>query len=115
MAVIPTNILPLLGIWPGGDLGPYTIYTTRRRGVVWFPRSPPKQPPSYLQRRHRNSWRFAARAWTASTATIRQAWRDAAQLAHLSISGYNLFIFWQVSKNRSIIETVQRQSGITLL
>jgi len=115
MALIPNNLLPLLGIWPGGDLGPYTIYTTRRRGVVWFPRSPPKQPPNYLQRRHRNKWRFAARAWSASTIAIRQAWSNAARLARLTISGYNLFIFYEVTKNRSIIETVERQTGITLL
>lgn len=115
MALVSDNILPLLGLNPSGDLGPYTIYRTARRGVVWFGRSPPKRPASYLQRRHRNKWRFAARVWSATPLSDRANWNLVASLAGLTISGYNLFVWYQVIKDRSIIETLERRTGIDLL
>lgn len=115
MATLSPNLLPIMGFNPNGDLGPFTIYRTKRRGVVWFPRSPPTKPASYLQRRQRNRWRFAARTWSASTPTIRANWNTAADLANLRISGYNLFTYWQTTKRRDIILTVQRISGVQLL
>lgn len=115
MASLSFNILPLMGLNPAGDIGPYTVFRTRRSGVVWFPRAPPKMAPSYLQRRNRNTWSFAARVWSGSTPDDRQNWMDAARRAQLSISGYNLFIFYQVTKDRSVIETIQRKTGIVLL
>lgn len=115
MATLSPNILPLMGLNPAGDIGPFTVFRTRRLGVVWFPRAPPKMAPSYLQRRNRNKWSFAARVWSGSTPADREAWMTAARLAQLSITGYNLFIFYEVTKDRSVIETIERNTGISLL
>lgn len=115
MALIPNNILPLMGLNPSGDIGPFTVYRTKRQGVVWFPRAPPEMPSSYLQRHQRNAWKYAARVWRAETETVRQNWKTAALLARLSISGYNLFIYYQTTKDASAIETIERHTGISLL
>jgi len=115
MALIPTNLLPLLGINPSGDLGPYTIYRTKRTGVVWFPRSPPEMPSSYLQRHQRNNWKYSARVWAAETPTVRANWMRAGRLARLSITGYNLFIYYQTTKDVAAIQTIERLTGISLL
>ncbi len=104
-----------MGLNPSGDLGPFTIFRTRRLGVVWFPRSPPKRPPSFLQRRHRNRWRFAARAWSNMPAEDRQLWLLAARLARLSISGYNLWIHHQTTADAAAVRTVARITGLDLL
>jgi hypothetical protein len=115
MARISENLLPLMGLNPSGDLGPFTIFRTARRGVVWFPRSPPKRPPSYFQRRQRNAWRFAAAVWSALTPAQRSLWAQAATIARLSISGYNFFIFYQTTQSRGAVRSVERHTGITLL
>ncbi len=98
-----------------GDLGPFTIYTTRRRRSVWFPKSPPLQPPSLLQIFQRNRFRMAAKAWRQIGRLQRQSWKSAAARAHLAVTGYNLFIYWQLRRDRSAIATIERRSGITLI
>lgn len=114
MATLSPNLLPLMGLNPSGDLGPFTIFMTKRRGVVWFPRSPPKMPASYLQRRQRNRWRFAARSWSAKLPAEKLRWHDAARLAYLTISGYNLFVYWRTTKDAAAIQTIERITGISL-
>ena len=115
MATLSPNLLPMMGFNPSGDLGPFTIFRTQRLGIVWFPRAPPDKPASYLQRRQRNAWRFAAATWSALELTDRQAWSQAARLANLTISGYNLFIHYQLTQNITTIRTIERHSGVALL
>lgn len=115
MATLSPNLLPLMGLNPSGDLGPFTIFRTRRLHIVWYLKAPPEKSASYLQRRHRNAWRAAAEVWKALTQLERTAWNTAARLARLSISGYNLFLSYQLTKDASIIRTIERHSGISLL
>lgn len=115
MATLSPNILPLMGLNPAGDIGPFTVFRTKRLGVVWFPRAPPKMKPSFLQRRHRNRWSFAARVWRTMPILDREKWMTAARLLNLAITGYNLFIYYQVTKDAGPIRTIQRRTGIQLL
>lgn len=81
-----------IGFYPLGDLADFTYYTTRRRKVVRFLRAPPTSPPSWLQRRQRAAWTAAAAAWQTAPNTFRLWWRAVANLNHLKISGYNLYM-----------------------
>lgn len=111
----PENLLPLLGFYPSGDLGAYTIYPTRKRKVVWFLSTSPRKPASYLQRHHRHRWGLVNRLWNMLSGDTRAAWASAASKAHLTISGINLFLFYHMTGDAAAIRTVERHSGITLL
>ena len=103
-----------LGFNSQGDLGGWTFYTSKDKGLVFFPKSPPLKPPSYLQTVQRNKWRLAATVWRAYTTAQQDLWERAAIAAHLWITGYNLFMFTILTADRSYLQTIERQSGITL-
>lgn len=105
----------VLGWNTQGDLGPYTFYTSKRQGLVWFPKSPPKKPPSSDQVHQRNRFRAAAAAWRSLPQPQREAWELASKRAHLSCHGYNLFVYYQLRKDVAAIRTIERQTGVTLL
>lgn len=109
------KILKLLGRRPTGDLGPYTIYTTRRGAMVIFPRSPPQKPPSTKQISQRQSFSAAADGWANLTAQLKLNWTTAAKRAHLNITGHNLYFWYVLIGDNATIKTVERQSGITLI
>jgi len=112
---IAHDTLKFLGMNPTGDLGPLTAYTSRRHGNVWFTKSPPLEPASDWQRRQRDRFRLAAKAWRALDEKTRQRWHRACRLAGLYIHGYNLWIWWQLVRRRATLATIERQSGIQLL
>lgn len=107
--------MTIMGLCPTGDLGPYTIYTSRRAGTVWFTKAPPLSPPSVFQIRQRNAFRLAAEAWRALLPTRRAAWCQAARRARLYLSGYTLFIWWQTKRDRQALATIERLSRTPLL
>ena len=111
----PKPIMALLGLNPSGDLGDYTVYTSRRKGIVWFVKAPPKCPPTYLQRRQRNAFTLAALCWRRVSSEARRTWSAAARLAGLKCSGYNLFVFFQLTRDRAAIRTIEHQTGKQLL
>lgn len=104
-----------IGLRPTGDIGGFTVYTSKKGRVVWFPKSPPKTPFTRLQLRHMKHFEFAARAWQRQTQEVRNAWNLAARRAHLYLSGYTLWTYWQTTRKRQTIRTIERQSGIHLL
>lgn len=115
MTALAENMLfRFLGFNSQGDLGGWTFYTSKDGGLVFFPKSPPLKPASYLQRVQRNKWKHAAAVWRAYTTEDQQLWETAAKAAHLWITGYNLFIFTITRFDRSYLQTIERQSGITL-
>ncbi len=111
---IPANKRQLLGFSQTGDLGAFTIYTATNRSPVWFQKSPPQKPPSALQVRQRLRFTQAAAAWQRLPPRTRHDWNRATRLAGLYVSGYNLWVFWQITHDDSIIRTVQHQSGVQL-
>lgn len=115
MALVWDNLIGLLGFNPSGDLGPYTIYTNKRGLPVWFLKAPPRQPPSLLQRLNRSRFQAAAWLWVNTPFAERLAWNNAARLAGLTITGYNLFTYYVHTADVDAIKTVERNSGIPLL
>ena len=112
---IQPKLMALMGMNPTGDLGPFTIYTSRRAGTVWFTKAPPLSPPSVFQIRQRNAFRLAAEAWRALTPTRRAAWHQAARRARLYLHGYNLWVWWQTIRDRRTLATIERLSNTPLL
>lgn len=109
------DILRFLGFNTQGDLGPWTFYTSKRQGLVFFVKSPPLEPPSPLQIHQRNKFRIAGMVWRSLTATQRKAWLTAATRAHLQITGYNLFVYYITRNDAPTIETVERLSQQDLI
>jgi len=110
-----SKVLKLCGFSPTGDFGPLTGYTSKRGKAVWYMKAPPKTPATGWQRQQRSRFRFAALAWRSLTSSQRAAWLAAARKARLNITGYNLFVWYQLVREIAVIRTVERQSAIDLL
>ncbi len=115
MRQIPPLLFSLLASRVNGDLGPYTFYTSTRKKLVIFPKTWPKDPATYHQNLYRLRWRHAAARWQSLSQTLRDKWETMAKKAHLTITGYNLFIYYILDKNIKTVETVQRQSGMNVI
>jgi len=115
MAIVKGDIYRCLGWNVQGDIGPLTLYTSKRRGLVYFPKSPPDKPASYAQLVQRNRFRLAALAWTKCTPDQRATWSHAALAARVQATGWNLFTYYQLTRNAPPIHTIERLSGETLL
>lgn len=98
-----------------GDLGPFTFYTSKRKGLIWFLRAPPTCPPTGPQLEQRARWAAAAENWSNATPETRAAWELASKRAHLRITGLNLWMYHQLSDDDAAVRTVEHQTGLTLL
>lgn len=103
--------IPLMGLNIQGDIGPFTCYKSRKKRIIWFPKAPPEKPPSLLQRLNHDRWSAAAQFWRNLTPAARSNWTLLAHQANLRISGYNLFLYWFVKNDRSIVDTLIRHTG----
>lgn len=104
-----------IGLSAQGDLGPLTIYTDKRGKTVFFLRAPPLVPASPTQEVMREFFRNAASQWRKTTRANRDAWQRAANRCSLGISGYNLWVWYLRHREEKVIETIERQSGETLI
>lgn len=111
MLLTDRRIWSLLGLRPTGDLGPLTFYTTQKRRVVAFPRAPPLSPPSPRQTFQRNKFRACAWAWSFLTPQRRQDWLQLAKTNRLRITGYNLFVYYQLTGDNAAIRTLKPYWG----
>ena len=96
-----------LGLFPAGDFGPFTLYTSKKHRVVRFARAPPKEPASYLQRRQRSAWTAAAAVWTCLPPLDKQYWSELARQNHLKISGHMLFMMVTTRNNREALQCLK--------
>lgn len=108
-------LLRFLGMRPTGDLGPLTIYTSKRNKMVAFPKAPPEKPASLFQRAQRNRFRVVGRLWQTLTKDQRDEWQAAATAARLYCTGFNLFLYYTITRDEAAILTIERQTGRTLL
>jgi hypothetical protein len=115
MRFVDQPILHLLGFNVTGDLGPITCYTSKRHRLVFYARVPAMEAPSYVQLVLRNRWKAAATAWQLQTSDQRAAWERASKRTHVKATGYNLWVYWQTTRDRATIETIERHTGIPLL
>lgn len=111
---ISRNIAAFLGWRPTGDLGAYTIYTSKRGAVVFYPRAPPNKPPSPGQTRSRNAFRAAAAAWATLPTEEKIKWQLAAHRAGLRITGYDLWVSLCRRPDPPTLSTVCAHSQINL-
>jgi hypothetical protein len=115
MKTLPPAIYQYLGVLTNGDFGPYTFYTSRRGNLVFFPKTWPKDPATYHQSLNRDRWRAAGVRWRSVTQQTRDLWSLMARRANLTITGYNLFVYYIIGKNVKVIETIQRNTGIDVI
>lgn len=104
----------LLGLHVAGDLGPLTIYRTKRGRTVAFPKAPPTCPPSPAQLLQRYRFRRAVEHWHELTLPQRFAYDEVVRLNSLCLTGFNLWIHFCLSPDTGVFKTVQRQAGIVL-
>lgn len=109
------TILRFLGYHATGDLGDFTFYTSKRKGLVWFVKSPPLEPPSPLQVHQRNKFRLVGYLWRSLTPQQRQNWTLTQDRANLAITGYNLFTYYITTGDAPTIHTVERQARLDLI
>lgn len=95
-----------LGFNTQGDVGPYTLYTAKDKGLVIYQATSPKQPPSRRQQHQRNRLKLAALAWHALTQKQRDDWHDAGMKANLRISGFNLFCYAMLTRDEGPVQTI---------
>jgi len=115
MAQVKREWMGLLGLNSQGDLGALTVYTSATGKLIIFPRAPPLNPPSIEQIYQRQLVVAAARAWNELTTAEKSNWEKAAKRASLKITGYNLFTYWSITHDSAPIQTIEAQTGISLL
>lgn len=110
-----TSYLNFLGLNIQGDIDGITCWRSKRGAVIWYPRAPPKCAPSQLQVDQRAKWRSILDDWNALPAATRANWMLITERASLSIHGLNLYIWWRCAQDDSIVNTLERQTGITVI
>ncbi len=115
MKPLDPGLFQYLGWNTQGDLGPWTFYTTKRGDLVFFPKAPPLVPPTPDQTYQRNRFKLVANLWKALRPETREAWESATIAANLRIHGYNLFVYYILTRDRLAIRTVERNSHVQLL
>jgi hypothetical protein len=108
------KILALLGFSVTGDMGPWTFYRSQRGQLVFFPRAPAMSPPTPVQLTIRQRFSTAGFVWSTLTDAQRANWLRIARVARLRVGGYNLFVYWWTTHDRTPIQTLERQTGITV-
>ncbi len=108
---VPVNIL---GIQVSGDLGGLTIYTDRFGKKVPFPKSPPKEPPSPQQSHQRAKFAAAQKEWSTQTDQVKKDYEDLCRITNVPMTGQNLWIHTALRNDFTALETLQRQSGISV-
>lgn len=103
-----------LGFNTQGDVGPYTCYTSKRHQLVIYLRTTPKKPPTERAQHQRNRLVVLARLWQTLTQSQREAWETAARRAGLRITGYNLYTYSVLRRDRAAVATIEHQSAIGL-
>ena len=109
------SYLNILGFDVQGDIDGITCYRSSRGALIWFPRAPPRKPASALQIAQRAKWRAILDDWLDLPAATRANWMLITVRASLSLHGLNLYIWWRSSQDDSIVHTLERQTGITVI
>jgi len=112
---IEHSIIRWLGWIPTGDLGPFTIYHSRRRRTVMFPRSPPRKPPSWWQCLQRNKFAAACGGWAEISTELKSRWGLAAHAARLRITGPNAFLRYTLLADEQLRSRLEQIIGKPLL
>lgn len=104
----------LLGRTIRGDVGDFTLYTTKRGKLVWFPISPPKKPPSSAQLLARGRFTTAQRQWAALSKTLKAEWETLVLRNSLCMTGQNLYISLAINPDPNALTTANKRAGLSL-
>lgn len=109
---IPFN---LMGLQVSGDLGGITIYTDRFGKKVAFPKEPPKTIASKEQASLRKRFADAQKDYMILTVQQKKDYEDLARKTNIPMTGQNLWISVSMKGNISGLETLEDQSGISVV
>ena len=104
----------LPGLRVQGDIGPLTCYTDRYGRLVSYLKAPPRTPLTPNQILQHEKLVNAGVAWRGLTANQRRLWHQAAWLANLAISGWNLYTLCFLRSDWSYVRTIERKVGFEL-
>lgn len=110
-----SNLFHIFGLVAWGDIAELTMYKSKRGKVVVFHKSYPEGPPSDNQAHWRTRFANASTAWLNLSLATKQKWETVTKRLSLSMTGYDLFLSWQLAPDLPTMRTLERQSGITLL
>ena len=108
-------LLSLLGFVYWGDFAELTMYRSKRGRLVIFSKTRPDKPITQLQGDQRERLYEASQAWNALSDAERSAWEAASKKASLCMTGYNVFVYWHLTRDTGAIQTLERQTGQDLL
>lgn len=115
MKNLKPSIFQFLGVLTNGDAGPYTFYTSHRKRLVFFLKTWPHDPATYHQKLNRDKWRHASLRWRSLDQSTRDNWEKITNRAHLTITGFNLFMHYMTKDGRKTVEAVERAAGLTVI
>jgi len=104
----------LLGWRPTGDVGPFTLYTSSRKRIVIYPRSPALNPATPAQERMRQVFVAGAACWKSLTIAQRAEWELATKKLRMSINGYNFFMHTTYYEGTGYVVYARQRTGLTL-
>lgn len=110
----PPPLHKFLGFRYQGDFGPYTCYRAKTGRHVWFLRTSPHKPATRRQIHQRAKLTILSWLWHTLTNAERLAWSAATSKAHLRISGFNLYTYSILARDRETVRTVEFQSHTAL-
>lgn len=115
MKTLPPSLFQFLGYLTNGDIAEITIYTSKRKRLVFFPKTYPKKPATYNQTLNRNRFLHIGLRWRNMPQSLRDKWLALAPAANATVTGYNLFTYYMTGKNPNCIVTLERQTGISVI
>jgi hypothetical protein len=114
MAESIERFIPFLGLYVAGDLGPLTIYTNKRGKIVWYPRSPPKEPPTSAQLLQRQRFAYAQHLWSTQSKQVKADWETAMKRMALDMTGQNAFMSISLRNDHDAVARINHRTGLNL-
>jgi len=103
-----------LGMNLNGDIGPLTIFRAKRGRHVAFEKSIIEVPATRAQLVQRKFFTRAAVSWANLSIEEKNLIKQAAIIADLRITGYNLWLSVLATQDLSIWKTIEAQAGFAL-
>lgn len=111
----PRRMFSFFGFLVWGDLGPLTMYRSKRGKIVAFAKTWPAKPPSELQSRQRAAFKKAADKWHTLTPKKRERWELATRRLSLPLTGYDLWMHHRLQPDETYVRTIEQQTSLELI
>lgn len=111
----PSNLFSIFGFHVGGDFNDLTFYKNKRGKLVWFIKAPPEKPPTDWQVSQRNRFRLCATLWQRLEPDEKKEWDAITRRCSLSLTGYNLFVWYTLTQDVDAMHTLERQSQVSVI